>query len=107
MREKIDDKQLDLLIGQALAREKQVQQMNARIVQAVRRNEHRRTAKMWLRMVAFAFFVPILALSFAGCTHLVFNLLGGHLGVVAAIAVAITGIVTEVQIVADFTADKV
>lgn len=107
MREKIDDKQFDLLIGQALARERQVQQMNARIVQAVRRNERRRTARMWLRMVGFALFVPISLLAFAGCAHLVITLLGGPLGVVAATVVAITGIVTEVQLVAGFSADKV
>lgn len=103
----IDDKELDLLINKAITRERQVQQMNARIVQAVRRNERRRTARMWLRMVGFALFVPISLLAFAGCAHLVITLLGGPLGVVAATVIAITGIVTEVQLVAGFSADKV
>ena len=103
----IDDKELDLLINKAITRERQMQQMNARIVQAVRRHERRRTARMWLRVVAFALFVPISALAFAGCAHLVITLLGGPLGVVAATVVAITGIITEVQLVADFSTDKV
>lgn len=103
----IDDKELDLLINKAITRERQVQQMNARIMQAIRRNERRRTARMWLRMVGFALFVPISLLAFAGCAHLVITLLGGPLGVVAATVVAITGIVTEVQLVAGFSADKV
>lgn len=103
----IDDKELDLLINKAITRERQVQQMNARIVQAVRRHERRRTARMWLRVVGFALFVPISLLAFAGCAHLVITLLGGPLGVVAATVVAITGIVTEVQLVAGFSADKV
>lgn len=103
----IDDKELDLLINKAITRERQVQQMNARIVQAVRRHERRRTARMWLRVVAFALFVPISLLAFVGCVHLVITLLGGPLGVVAATVVAITGIITEVQLVAGFSTDKV
>ena len=103
----IDDKELDLLINKAITRERQVQQMNARIVQAIRRHERRQVARMWLRVVAFALFVPISLLAFAGCAHLVITLLGGPLGVVAAIVVAITGIITEVQLVADFSTDKV
>lgn len=103
----IDDKELDLLINKAITRERQVQQMNARIMQAVRRNERRRTARMWLRVVGFALFVPISLLAFAGCAHLVITLLGGPLGVVAATVVAITGIITEISLVADFSPDKV
>ncbi|MBR3682766.1 MAG: hypothetical protein IKL67_05055 [Tidjanibacter sp.] len=107
MREKIDDKQFDLLIGQALARERQVQQMNARIVQAVRRNERKRTARMWLRVVAFALFVPISALAFVGCAQLVVHLLGEVFGMVVAAPIIITGILTEISLVADFSPEKV
>ena len=107
----IDDKELDLLINKAITRERQVQQMNARIMQAVRRHERRRTARMWLRVVAFALFVPISALAFAGCAHLVAHLvahlLGGLFGLVIAATIIITGIITEISLVADFSPDKV
>jgi hypothetical protein len=103
----IDDKELDLLINKAITRERQVQQMNARIVQAVRQHERRRTVRMWLRVVAFALFVPISALAFVGCAHLVAHLLGGLFGLVVAAPIIITGIITEISLVADFSPDKV
>lgn len=103
----IDDKELDLLINKAITRERQVQQMNARIMQAVRRNERRRTARMWLRVVAFALFVPISALAFVGCAQLVVHLLGEVFGMVVAAPIIITGILTEISLVADFSPEKV
>lgn len=103
----IDDKELDLLINKAITRERQVQQMNARIMQAVRRHERRHTARMWLRVVAFALFVPISALAFAGCAQLVVHLLGEVFGMVVAAPIIITGILTEISLVADFSPEKV
>ncbi|MBP3382359.1 MAG: hypothetical protein J6K78_00425 [Tidjanibacter sp.] len=103
----IDDKELDLLINKAITRERQVQQMNTRIMQAVRRHERRRTARMWLRVVAFALFIPISALAFVGCAQLVVHLLGEVFGMVVAAPIIITGILTEISLVADFSPEKV
>ena len=103
----IDDKEFDLLIGQALAQEKQMEALNVSIMETVRRNERRRVARMWLRVVAFALFIPISALAFVGCAQLVVHLLGGVFGMVVAAPIIITGIVTEISLVADFSPEKV
>lgn len=101
-----NDKRFDELIGQAIAHQKQQEAMNARIMVAVKRTARRAKRRMWLRIIAFALFVPLSIIAFIGCIFLAKNYLEealGSLAIVPMVLMAIVGIVTEVRLVADFS----
>lgn len=105
-----NDKKFDTLIGQAIANQKQREQMNARIMEAVRRTSRRRKRLMWFRMVAFALFVPVSAFAFAGCILLAKDYLAETLDTLAIVPiaiVAIVGVITEIKLVEIFSLHKV
>ena len=92
---KSNDQRFDRLVEQAVAREKHLEAMNARIVESVRRSARRRRVKMWCRMVAIL----------ASCAA--YDFLGGWQGVAIAALIALTGIVTEIRLMADFSPHEV
>lgn len=101
------DQKIDQLIKQSLAREKFIVEMNERIVQQVRRAARRRRVKMWCRMLAFALFVPLSIGTFILATRYAYDFFGGGIGVVVAAMISITGLVTEMRLVADFSPHEV
>lgn len=102
-----NDQKFDKLVEQAIAREKQLEAMNARIMKSVRRSARRRKAKMWCRMVAFALFVPLSIGAFILAARYALDFFGDGSGVVVAAMIAITGIVTEIRLMADFSPHEV
>lgn len=104
---KSNDQRFDRLVEQAVAREKHLEAMNARIVESVRRSARRRRVKMWCRMVAFALFVPLTIGAFILASCAAYDFLGGWQGVAIAALIAITGIVTEIRLMADFSPHEV
>lgn len=101
------DQKFDQLIEQSLAREKFIIGMNKRIVQQVRRVARRRRVKMWCRMIAFALFVPLSIGAFILATRYAYDFFGGGIGVVVAAMISITGLVTEMRLVANFSPHEV
>lgn len=102
-----NDQRFDKLVEQAVAREKQLEAMNARIMQSVRRSARRRKAKMWCRMVAFALFVPLSIGAFIVASYAAYDFLGGVRGIAIGAMIAIAGIVTEIRLMADFSPHEV
>ncbi len=101
-----NDQKFDALIGQAIAHHKQNEVMNARIMVAVKRTARRAKRRMWLRIIAFALFVPLSIAAFIGCILLAKTYLEEILGIFAIVPmvlVAIVGVVTEIRLVADFS----
>lgn len=101
-----NDKRFDELIGQAIVRQKHKEQLNAKIMKMVKHSQRRRKVKMWLRMVAFAMFIPLSIVTFIGCILLSTTYLEQALGVYAIVPivlVAIVGIVTEIRLMTDFS----
>lgn len=98
-----NDQKFDKLIEKSLAREKFIAEINGRIMKEVRRAARRRRVKMWCRVVTFALFVPISIVAFIAATRFALNFFGDERGVVVAAMIVITGIVTELRLVANFS----
>lgn len=101
-----NDQRFDQLIEQAIGHQKHSEQMNIRIMETVKRSARRRRVKMWLRMVAFALFVPLTAIGFAACILTTKDALEAAIGglyIVPVVLVAIVGIATEIRLVKDFS----
>ncbi len=101
-----NDQRFDRLIEQAIGHQKHSEQLNIRIMEAVKRTARRRKAKMWLRMVAFSLFVPLTAVAFVGCILLTKDVLEATMGtlyIIPVVLIAIVGTATEIRLVRDFS----
>lgn len=56
----MNDKELDILFDQSAQRKKTVEQINARVMQTVRRDMRKKAVRRWTRLVAACFGLPIL-----------------------------------------------
>lgn len=97
------DQRFDKLIEESVVRSKHLEAMNIRIMASVKRSARRRRVKMWCRMVTFALFVPLSIGAFVVATYAAYDFFGGVRGVAVAGMIAITGVVSELRLMADFS----
>jgi small-conductance mechanosensitive channel len=98
----MNEQELETLIQEALQREQLLDEVNGRVMRTVRRSARKTKARNWVRMIAFAFGLPlvILLMGFT-CYHLLS--LGKTLPMMVSVAIlAVSTLILSSKAISEF-----